>query len=220
MQHNISVAAPPSSLLKTPSAQTRTADILLVDRCKEGAEAATRELFRRHQRRVHGTLYRILGSSNDIDDLMQEAFIQVFKSLPSFRAEAKLATWIDRITVRVAYRYIGKRMRQPKLVDVAEDMQPDVRTTGTQPHQQVASREAIRRLYDALSQLTPAARIAFALHEIDGRSVAEVAETVGASKSACKLRIWRARRTLFGIARTDPILAELLNSDASEGSSS
>ncbi len=218
MQHNISVASPLSQL-KTSSAQARIADILLVDRCKEGEEVATRELFRRHQRRVHGTLYRILGSNSDIDDLMQEAFIQVFKSLPSFRAEAKLATWIDRITVRVAYRYIGKRMRQPRL-ESTQDMQSEVPSSGAEPHGQAASREAIRRLYEALGQLSPAARIAFALHEIDGRTVAEVAEIVGASKSACKLRIWRARRTLFGIARTDPVLAELLDSDTTSESSS
>lgn len=183
------------------------ADILLVDRCNSGEEAATRELFRHYHRRVHSTLYRILGNTRDIDDLTQDAFIQIFKSLANFRAEAKLATWIDRITVRVAYRYIGKQKR----LALPDDTMNELAYPGPGPGQQAQSREGVRRLYAALAQLAPASRIAFALHEIDGRSVAEVATLVGASKSACKLRIWRARRTLFKLASSDPILAELLD---------
>lgn len=192
---------------------------MLVDRCNRGEEAATRELFRSYHKRVHGTLYRILGSSRDIDDLTQDSFIQVFKSLPTFRAEAKLATWIDRITVRVAYRHIAKQKKLP-LPDDTLDEEPSMRPG---PGHQAESREAVRRLYAALSKLPAASRIAFALHEIDGRSVSEVAALVGASKTACKLRIWRARRTLFTLASTDPILAELLDAnahDATEGSPS
>ncbi len=188
------------------------ADVLLVDRCNRGEEAATRELFRTYHKRVHGTLYRILGSNRDIDDLTQDSFIQVFKSLPTFRAEAKLATWIDRITVRVAYRHIAKQKKLPlpnDTLDEEQSMRPS-------PGHQAASREAVRRLYSALSELPVASRVAFALHEIDGRSVSEVASLVGASKSACKLRIWRARRTLFKLASTDPILAELLEANDQE----
>ncbi len=186
-------------------------DILLVDRCTSGEEAATRELFRSYHKRVHGTLYRILGNTRDIDDLTQDAFIQVFRSLPSFRAEAKLATWIDRITVRVAYRYISKHKKLP----LPDDGLDEHASQAPSPGQQAASREAVRHLYAALAKLPTASRIAFALHEIDGRSVAEVAALVGANPSACKLRIWRARRTLFKLASSDPILAELLDGTTS-----
>lgn len=194
-------------------------DILLVDRCNSGDEAATRELFRTYHKRVHGTLYRILGNCRDIDDLTQDAFIQVFRSLPSFRAEAMLSTWIDRITVRVAYRYLGKR----KKLALPDDGLEEIESSGPAPNQHVASRQAVRRLYEALATLPAASRIAFALHEIDGRSIAEVAEIVGANQSACKLRIWRARRTLFKLASADPVLAELLDVDKTgntEGSAS
>ena len=199
LQHNLYVAAQISLV----------ADILLVDRCTSGEEAAARELFRHYHKRVHGTLYRILGSTRDIDDLTQDTFIQIFKSLAKFRAEAKLSTWIDRITVRVAYRYIGKRKR----LAVPDDTMDEIESPRPGPGQQAQSREGVRRLYAALAQLAPASRIAFALHEIDGRSVAEVATLVGASQSACKLRIWRARRMLFKLASSDPILAELLDED-------
>ncbi len=187
-------------------------DTLLVDRCRQGQEEASRELFRLYQKRVHATLFRILGASSEMDDLMQESFIQVFRSLHNFRGESKLSTWIDRITVRVALHHIRKRQSTPTPVEEPEKLGASSPSHGSQ----VASREGVRRLYEALAQLPPASRIAFALHEIDGRSVAEVADIVGSAVSATKLRIWRARRALMKIAASDPVLAELLD----EGQSS
>ncbi len=87
-------------------------DVLLVDRCLTGEPAATRELFRRHRTRVHASLFRVLGSNRDMDDLLQEAFLQVFQSLRGWRAEASLATWVDRVSVRVAYRHLSQRGRR------------------------------------------------------------------------------------------------------------
>ena len=87
-------------------------DVLLVDRCLTGEPAATRELFRRHRARVHASLFRVLGGNRDMDDLLQEAFLQVFQSLKGWRAEASLATWIDRVAVRCAYRYLSQRGRR------------------------------------------------------------------------------------------------------------
>jgi RNA polymerase sigma-70 factor (ECF subfamily) len=181
-------------------------DILLVDRCKDGDDAATRELFRLYQKRVHATLYRILGNRSEMDDLMQEAFIQVFRGLHNFRGEAKLATWIDRITVRVAYRYISRRKKTPIPIEDYDYLQ----SSEPAPSALAASRQGVDHLYRALAQLPTSSRIAFALYEIDGKSVAEVATIVGAAKSATKLRIWRARRALMKIASSDPVLAEFL----------
>jgi RNA polymerase sigma-70 factor (ECF subfamily) len=189
------------------------ADLMLVDRCKEGQEAASRELFRLYQRRVHAALYRILGSNRDIDDLMQEAFIQVFRSLHTYRGDSRLATWIDRVTVRVAFRYLRDKKRVPMPLAEIDD-----ESRGPRPSEQAAAREGVRRLYELLSELPPSSRVAFALHELDGRSIAEVAEIVGSAKSATKLRIWRARKQLFKRAENDPYLAELL-SGIEEGAS-
>lgn len=188
-------------------------DIVLVDRCLEGQEAAARDLFRRHRARVHASLYRILGTNRDMEDLLQEVFVQVFASLRSWRAEASLATWIDRIAVRVAWRSIGKRRARPpedELVD-EDAVAPDVGGSRA-----AHAREGVRRLYAALATLSPTARVAFALHEIDGRSMAEVAAVTGSSLTATKLRVWRARRALHALAAADPVLREFMR-DASGG---
>ncbi|MCB9559290.1 MAG: RNA polymerase sigma factor [Kofleriaceae bacterium] len=184
-------------------------DVVLVDRCIGGEQAAARDLFRRHRARVHASLFRVLGGNRDMDDLMQETFLQVFQSLPQWRAEASLATWIDRIAVRVAYRWLRRRGPAPPPLELFDDDAVVPASLGGVRRQ--LARDGVRRLYAALDQVTPAARIAFTLHEIDGRSVAEVAELTGATVTATKVRLWRARRQLDAVKAGDPVLRELLD---------
>ena len=188
-------------------------DVLLVDRCLTGEPAATRELFRRHKGRVHASLFRVLGTNRDMDDLLQEAFLQVFQSLRGWRAEASLATWIDRVAVRVAYRYLSQRSRRI-VTDVLADEDAIPGGEGASASRQLA-RDGVKRLYEVLDELGPAARLAFTLHEIDGRPLAEVAELVGSSVTATKLRVWRARKKVETAALADPVLRELIQEDAS-----
>jgi RNA polymerase sigma-70 factor (ECF subfamily) len=183
-------------------------DVLLVDRCLTGEPAATRELFRRHRSRVHACLYRVLGGNRDMDDLLQDAFLQVFTSLRSWRAEASLATWIDRVAVRVAFRYLSQKSRRvqtDELVD--EHAGGEQEAPGTR--RQLA-RDGVKRLYAVLDELSPAARLAFTLHEIDGRTISETAKLVGSSVTATKLRVWRARKRIEQAAAQDPVLGEFL----------
>jgi RNA polymerase sigma-70 factor, ECF subfamily len=189
-------------------------DVLLVDRCLTGEPAATRELFRRHRARVHASLYRVLGTNRDMDDLLQDAFLQVFQSLRGWRAEASLATWIDRVAVRVAYRYLSQRGRRVLTDPLADDDAVPGDDSPGGARRQLA-RDAVRRLYDVLDELGAASRLAFTLHEIDGRPLAEVAELVGSSVTATKLRVWRARKRVETAAAADPVLREFLVEGAS-----
>jgi len=187
-------------------------DVLLVDRCLTGEPAATRELFRRHKNRVHACLFRVLGSNRDMDDLLQEAFLQVFQSLRGWRAEASLATWVDRVSVRVAYRYLTQKGRRVQTDELDEEAGTaiGIHDSGTHGTRRQMARDGVKRLYAALDELSPAARLAFTLHEIDGRSLAETAKLVGSSVTATKLRVWRARKRIEAQAATDPVLAEFL----------
>lgn len=181
-------------------------DVLLADRCREGEQEAAAELFRLHQGRVHAVLYRLLGQSADVEDLMQDTFIQVFRSLGGYRGEAKLATWIDRIAARVAYKHLGRKKRSLKTFELLDDFE----ATGPAPIDQAVAREGVKRLYQVLDTLSASQRIAFALYEIDGRSIAEVAELTDCTKTTAKLRIWRGRRAVLKAAQQDPLLGEFL----------
>jgi RNA polymerase sigma-70 factor (ECF subfamily) len=181
-------------------------DVALARRCVIGDRAAQRELFVRERRRVHGTLYRILGSNTDIDDLVQDAFIEVYRSVGSFRGEATLGTWIDRITVRVAYAHLSKR----RVDTVHLALVPEPRSDDTGADERVMMRQAAAHLYAALDRVPAAQRIAFTLHVVDGRLVKDVARATNASVVATKVRIWRTWRALDKAARHDPLLRDLL----------
>jgi RNA polymerase sigma-70 factor (ECF subfamily) len=182
-----------------------TATVELARRASAGDRAAQRTLFRDLKRPTHATLYRVLGSNRQVEDLLQEAFIELFRSLPSYRGEAKLTTWADRITTRVAYRHL----RRQRLMLARDVPVTSLIVSGT-PEHDLHAKEGVRRLYAALSAMKPHYRIAFALFSIDGRSLKEVAEATGVSLIAAKSRIWRARRLLNAAARADSVLAAYL----------
>jgi RNA polymerase sigma-70 factor (ECF subfamily) len=157
-----------------------------------------------------------------MDDLLQEAFLQVFQSLRGWRAEASLATWIDRVAVRVAYRYLDQKGRRLPADPSAPIEDGDPLTIapaeiGPGARRQLA-RDGVKRLYEVLEELSPAARLAFTLHEIDGRTIAEVAKLVGSSVTATKLRVWRARKAIEAAAAKDHVLSEFLEPRSSAAS--
>jgi RNA polymerase sigma-70 factor (ECF subfamily) len=181
-------------------------DLDLAKRCCAGERAAQRDLFHREKRRVHATLYRVLGTNADMEDLVQEAFLEIFKGLSSFRGEASLGCWIDRVTVRVAYAHISRK----KPSSVSLSVVADVPARSATAEERAMSREAARRLYAVLDRLEPRQRIAYALHVIDGRSMADVAQAMGATAVLTRVRVWRARATVEAQARRDPLLREFV----------
>ncbi|HEU4615211.1 MAG TPA: sigma factor-like helix-turn-helix DNA-binding protein, partial [Kofleriaceae bacterium] len=107
-----------------------------------------------------------------------------------------------------AYRYLSQRGRRIETDPLVDD---DTVAGGEEPgaRRQLA-RDGVKQLYAVLDELGPAARLAFTLHEIDGRPLSEVAELVGSSVTATKLRVWRARKKVQEAAAADPILREFL----------
>lgn len=174
----------------------------LAAQCAAGDERAQRLFVDQHIDYIHRVLYRIMGSSNEVEDLVQEALIEVIKSLGTFRGKASLRTWVTRITCRVAYKHL-KRNKTPM---VRLESVPNVGVQDARAEARLAARNAARRLYALLSELEPKQRIAFVLHAIDGRTVREVAEATGSNLIATKSRIRRTRAKL----RQDPVVAAFL----------
>jgi RNA polymerase sigma-70 factor (ECF subfamily) len=174
----------------------------LVARCVAGDRTAQRRLFENEKRRVHGTLFRILGPNQNLDDLVQDVFLSVFRSLHAFRGESSLSTWIDRCAVHAALAHIRTRRGRQHLELVPET----IASEDPSAERRALAREATRHLYAALDALPSEQRTAFALSAIDGRSTSEVAELMGASAVATKARIWRARLYVEKRAKSDPVL--------------
>jgi RNA polymerase sigma-70 factor (ECF subfamily) len=184
----------------------RAEDLALARRASGGDRAAQRDVFLAQRAAVHHTLFRILGSNREIEDLVQDAFFEIFRALPSFRGDSTLTRWCQTIATRVAYLAISRK--KPPAVDLAlvEDTLPD----GSDTRRDAQMREAARRLYAALDRLDPKQRIAFALATIDGLSMAEVATLTESSIVAVKTRVWRARKDLMKRASKDDVLKSYL----------
>jgi len=180
----------------------RRAERALAERCARGDREAQRALFHEQRQRVHRTLYRIMGTNRHMEDLAQDAFLEVFRCIGTFRGESSLATWVDTIAARVAYRHLSRRPPERAHLELVADAPADA----SGADRRVQAREATRRLYAILDRLDPKYRIAYALHVVDGRPLAEVARITRVSVVAAKDRVWRARRMVEGRARRDPWL--------------
>lgn len=187
-------------------ARRAASDRALAERCVAGDSGAQAELYARERPRVRATLRRLVGSQA-IDDLVQETFFGVFRTLRHYRGEAALSTWIDRCAVRVAYAWYARRDHER----VTDGDGIDVPSRERSAEERVLDREALAHLHAALDDLDTHQRVAFVLHVVEGRSLAEVAEIVDATFEATKTRVFRARRALEVTVRRDPVLERFLD---------
>jgi len=181
-------------------------DMALAQRCAAGDEAAQRLFFERESVQVHRTLYRVLGSNRQMEDLIQETFIEAYNAIGSFRGASSLHTWIDTIAARVVYRHLARKaLPTAPLTALAQEPAPS-----TDPERQLGARRALHQLYAMLDGIEPKYRIAYTLHVIDGRPLQEVAQVSRCTVMAVKNRIWRARRLVQARAERDPVLREFI----------
>ena len=189
----------------------------VVARAKRGDADALQWIARSEEARVRRLLIRMLGPRNDLDDLVQNVFVELCRALPGFRGDSKLSTFVGGITVRVARRAMrpGPWWRRRSDADpelcVADD--GDLRRSG--PEDRTVAAERLRRVRVALGKIGDKKRIAFILWALEGMDPAEIAATMGASVSATRSRIFYAQKELRRIARTDPHLRELVHGSES-----
>lgn len=169
-----------------------------IEACRRGDRTALDEVFRAHAPGLERLLARIVGPRVDVEDLLQETFSAAISAFPRFRGEASVKTWLHRIAINVAHKYLRHpRHRRDTPLD---DSHMDAAT----PAQDTERRELAARLYAHLAGLDARKRIAFVLHIIEDLPIAEVAALMGASTAATKSRIFWARRALQKRLDRDP----------------
>ena len=199
-------AAP--SARRTPAKLKRVRDDGdLIERAKSGDTVAFRDLFRSHREDVSRLVHRMVGSNPDHEDLVQEVFLQVHRSLKDFGGRARFSTWLYRVTVNVVLMYRRAGRSRPVLIGepegtVAEDHRP-------LPDEEVARNARVRAFYRLLDRLTEKKRTVFVLHELEGVSPAEIAKIVDAPVLTVRTRLFYARRELEEMLREEPTLAKL-----------
>ena len=171
-----------------------SADADLVRRCLRGQADAMRELVERFQPEVYGLCARLLGHRHDAEDVAQEVFLRVFRSLGRWDATRPLRPWVLGITVNRCRTWIGKRGRAPETVAYLNDV------SGKPPDPPPSELAAAIRA--AVDRLRPEYREVFVLFHEHGRSYEEIAEAVGRPVGTVKTWLHRTRLQLLTHLRT------------------
>ncbi|MEI8033039.1 MAG: RNA polymerase sigma factor [Chlorobiaceae bacterium] len=165
-------------------------------------EALFKSLVGEHQEMVINTCYRFVFNREDAEDLAQDVFVEVFRSLDQFRAEAKLSTWIYRIAVTKSLDHLRrikriKRFGALKRIIGAEDPSAEIAApSGDTPAEACSGNERADLLQKALNSLPDNQKAAFLLSKQDGYSNQEIADILKTSVSAVESLVHRARKNL------------------------
>ena len=177
----------------------------LIERCKAGDGLAFREVFRDHRADVARLVQRMTGRPGDLEDLVQEVFLQVYRSIKDFRGQSRFSTWLYRVTVNVVLMHRRAAKSRPVLQEAPEDgFGRDARDL---PDDQVARGRRVAAFYRLLERLSDKKRAVFVLHELEGLSPAEVAKVVSAPVLTVRTRLFYARRELLEMLKEEPALA-------------
>src|SRR5438874_12552817 len=183
----------------------------LVARWLRGDEAAGEDLVRIHTRRVYALCYRFTGSASEAQDLTQEVFLRVFRTVRSFRSlEGSFTTWLTRVTRNLLIDHY-RRTRQERVTDSIEDQLPVLEETGAAASMQrakaLAGREASEILQATLQKLSPDLREAVILRDLQEMEYREIASVLSIPEGTVKSRINRGRAELARLLRKQKLLS-------------
>ena len=181
----------PVAIPETPKLR---ADSELILRAQEGDEQACAAIFDLHRRRVYSTCLLMTKNVSDAEDLMQDAFIQIFRGLRSFRGDSAFSTWIYRVVVNTVL--MTRRKRHLKEVSLDEpatlDYSPVPREFGRDDTKLVGAVDRVA-LTQAANELPEGCRTIFMLHEVEGYEHHEIAEQLSCSIGNSKSQLHKAR---------------------------
>jgi RNA polymerase sigma-70 factor (ECF subfamily) len=176
------------------SEMLRPVDLELVARARAGDADAFEELVRLHTPQLYRLLTRMLGNATAAEDVAQESFVRAWRALPNFRAEAKFSTWLYRIAVNEANRFLARESRRELLP--FDDVLLEVPDLGAQTAELAEAGELRSQLERLLAELPAHYRGAVVLRDVEGFSNEEAAELLELDLRNFKSRLHRGRMAL------------------------
>jgi RNA polymerase sigma-70 factor (ECF subfamily) len=174
-----------------------------IERAKQGDAEAFETLYNLHKRRVYSLCLRMTSNAAEAEDLTQEAFMQLFRKIATFRGESAFSTWLHRMSVNVVLMQLRKKGLP--VVPLEDDIETEEETPkkdfGAQDLALEGSIDRLR-LQNAIGKLPPGYRTIFVLHDIEGYEHNEIAELVGCSIGNSKSQLHKARMKLRELLRT------------------
>lgn len=177
-------------------------DFSLIQKFIEGDETGFNTLVRRHKDKVRNIIYLTLGTTDSVDDISQDVFITVYRSLYKFRFESQFSTWLYRITINKCKDHL----RKTKIRSIFNSIKDDEEGPSYTPS--VESKDISEIVRKAISKLPEKLKTPLLLKDIEGLSYQEIAESVDCEIGTVKSRIFRARESLRELLK--PYQEELL----------
>lgn len=168
-----------------------------------GDQQAFRRFVERHQNLVIGTVARMIGTA-DAEDIAQQVFLNVWKSAPRWRPEAKVTTWLMTITKRLVFNEARRRSRTRIVHRQPEEESPEFPDTKPSPDREILEREMHAAIEAAMESLPERERMVVVLRRYEAMPYEEIAAVLGTSIPTVKSLLFRARNTLR--EKLDPYL--------------
>jgi RNA polymerase sigma-70 factor (ECF subfamily) len=169
----------------------------LIERAKQGDAQAFQALYDKHRRRVYSLCLRMTANTAEAEDLTQEAFLQLFRKIGTFRGESAFSTWLHRLSVNVVLMQLRKKSLP--VVSLEETTQGEEDTPkkdfGAEDLALAGSIDRLQ-LQKAVDDLPPGYRTIFVLHDVEGYEHNEIATIVGCSIGNSKSQLHKARMKL------------------------
>ena len=181
----------------TDPKQAKAIEAEAIERAKQGDEAAFETLYHLHKRRVYSLCLRMVSNPAQAEDLAQEAFLQLFRKIGTFRGESAFSTWLHRMTVNVVL--MNLRRKGLPLVSLEETLETDEETPRKElgaPDLKLTGSIDRLQLQRAIEKLPPGYKTVFVLHDVEGFEHNEIAEMVGCSIGNSKSQLHKARLKL------------------------
>ena len=172
----------------------------IIQKLQQGNEPAFKMLVETYQKLVVNTCFGLLQNTEDAEDIAQEVFIEVFRSIQNFRADAKLSTWLYRIAVNRSLNHIRDNKRRKwfqSFDDVVKEKNLQLNHYASEnPGTELENLQRANILHEAIGALPENQKTAFTLHKFEDLSYKEIAEIMEMSLESCRNLIYRAIRTL------------------------
>ena len=174
-----------------------------IEKAKQGEAEAFEFLYHLHKRRVYSLCLRMTGNTASAEDLTQEAFLQLFRKIGTFRGESAFSTWLHRLSVNVVLMHLRKKsLPVVSLEETTQNTEEDSpkKDFGAEDLSLAGSIDRLQ-LQKAVESLPPGYRTIFVLHDVEGYEHNEIAGIVGCSIGNSKSQLHKARMKLRDILR-------------------
>ncbi len=177
----------------------------LIKRCQKGDKAEFRELFEIISQDVYGLAYSILRNHDDVDEVLQESFIRIYRYIKKLNAVEKFPSWVKKIVINQCFTIYKKRSRDH--YEIFEGEEAKIEETvwsnhaSENPRQVLMRKDLIDTIDKAINSLPPRQKIAVTLFDVQGHSLREVAEILNCSEGAVKFNIHQGREKLKRILK-------------------